>query len=304
MPDISHDKLLAMNVDLRTAWLADPSYTYDDFRAIFEDWLAQFPIPDGTRFESADAGGVPAIWADSPGFDNSRVVMHFHSGGYLLGSASGYRSFGGLLSAATGARVLLVDYRLAPENAHPAAIEDALAAYRWLLSQGYDAAKIALCGDSAGGGLALILLQQARDEGLPLPGCTVAISPLADFTASGESRVSNAPIDPLVTPELLESMAATYCGDRDRTDPTLSPLFGNWSGLTPLMVVAGEIEVFRDDGKLCVQAAARAGVDARFREGAKMVHIYPVYADRLAEGRAALVEIGDFVRTHTGGLTK
>jgi monoterpene epsilon-lactone hydrolase len=302
MPDVSHDELLAMNSELRAAWLADPDYTYDDFRTIFEDWLAQFPIPEGTRFEDVDTGGVPAIWADSPEVDNSRVVIHFHSGGYLLGSAFGYRSFGGLLSRATGARVLLVDYRLAPEHAHPAAVEDALAAYRWLLAQGYEAGKIAICGDSAGGGLALIALQQARDAGLALPGCTVAISPLADFTASGESRVTNAAVDPLVTTDLLEAMAATYCGESDRSAPTLSPLFGDWAGLTPLIVLAGEIEVFRDDGKLCVEAAARAGVDATFRQGAKMVHIYPVYADRLPEAREALEEIGAFVRAHTGGV--
>ncbi|MFW2830357.1 alpha/beta hydrolase [Sphingomonas sp. ID0503] len=300
MADITHDELIEMNRDLLASWLADPNYTYDDFRRIFEEWLAQFPIPEGTRFEDADADGVSCIWADGASVDNSRVVVHFHSGGYLLGSAASYKSFGGLLSAATGARVLLVDYRLAPENAHPAAVEDALTVYRWLLNRGSDPAKLALSGDSAGGGLALIALQQVREAGLPLPGCALAISPLADFTASGESRTSNAALDPLVTTELLESMAITYCGDRDRTAPTLSPLFGNWTGLPPVLVIAGEIEVFRDDGKLCVEAALRSGVDARFHVGAKMVHIYPVYADRLPEAREALAEIGQFVRDHTG----
>ncbi len=300
MPDLDHNQLIDMNTQLKSAWLADPNYGFDDFRAIFETWLGQFPIPAGTEFEDVDADGVPCIWADAPEIDNSRVVMHFHSGGYVMGSASGYRFFGGLLSAATGARVLLVDYRLAPDHAHPAAVDDALTAYRWLLGQGVEAGKIALSGDSAGGGLAMIALQQIRDAGLPLPGCTLALSPLADFTASGGSRVTNAPVDPLVTTDLLEALAATYCGDRDRTDPALSPLFGDWSGLSPLLVFAGDIEVFRDDGKLCVDAAKRAGVDAHFRVGAKMVHIYPIYADRLAEGRAALTEIGAFVRQHTG----
>lgn len=302
MPDIDHDQLIEMNNDLRDRWLADPNYTYDDFRVIFEDWLAQFPIPEGTRFEAASAGGVDCIWARAPKSDNTRVVVHFHSGGYLLGSAQGYRSFGGLLSAATGASVLLVDYRLAPEAPHPAAVEDAMAVYRWLLAEGYGASEIAISGDSAGGGLALITLQQIRDAKLPLPACGIAISPLTDFTASGESRVTNAPIDPLVTADMLEAMAATYCGDKDRRDPTLSPLFGNWTGLPPIMIFAGEIEVFRDDGKLCVDAAKQAGGDATFREGRKMVHIWPIFADRLPEGRETLAEIGAFIGGRIGTI--
>ena len=301
MGDISQQELLDMNSQLRDAWLADPDYTYDDFRRIFEEWLAQFAIPEGTAITAVDAGGVPCLWADAPEADNTRVVVHFHSGGYLLGSAHGYRSFGGFLSSATGARVLLVDYRLAPDHPHPAAVEDALAVYRWLLAQGHAPGRIALCGDSGGGGLAMVALQQIRDAGLALPGCTVSISPLADFTASGESRVTNMPIDPLVTADLMEAMAQTYCGDRDRTDPMLSPLFGDWAGLTPLLVLAGEIEALRDDGKLCAAAAAKAGVDAAYIEGKDMIHIWPIYADRLQQARDALQDIGNFVRRHTEG---
>lgn len=300
MPDISQQELLDMNSRLRDAWLCDPNYTYDDFRRIFEEWLGQFTIPEGTAFESVDANGVPCLWAVSPNFNNTNVVIHFHSGGYLLGSAYGYRSFGGFLSKATNAKVLLVDFRLAPEHPHPAAVEDALTVYRWLLDEGYNPKQVSLCGDSGGGGLALVALQQLRDAGTALPSSTVAISPLADFTASGESRVTNMPIDPLVTADLLESMAQTYCGAKDRTDPMLSPLFGDWSGLSPILILAGGIEAMRDDGKLCAEAAARAGVDARYIEGENMVHIWPMYADRLPQAREALAEIGDFVRHNMG----
>jgi monoterpene epsilon-lactone hydrolase len=300
--DINQEQLLAMNRELRDAWLADPNYTYDDYREIFDKWLAEFSVPDGTLFVADVANGTLVLWADAPHSDNTRVVVHFHSGGYLLGSTSGYRSFGGFLSAATGARVLLVDYRLAPEHAYPAAIEDALSAYQWLLAAGYEPGKITISGDSAGGGLALVALQKIRDLGLPLPGCGLAISPLADFTASGPSRTENMATDPLVTTELLEAMAATYCGDRDRTDPGLSPLFGNWASIPPLLILAGGIEAMRDDGKLCGEAAVRAGVDATYIEGKDMVHIWPVYADRLPQAREALVEIGNFVRRHTKGF--
>ena len=133
MPGSEAHAVLKLNSDLRDAWLADPAYTFDDFRRIFEDWLAQFPIPEGTRISEVECDGVPCLWVDAPGGAQDRVVVHFHSGGYLMGSANGYRSFGGYLAAATGCRVLLVDYRLAPENPFPSAIEDALAVYKWLL---------------------------------------------------------------------------------------------------------------------------------------------------------------------------
>lgn len=298
MPSAEAANVLRMNSELRDAWLADPAYDNNDFRQIFEDWLAQFEIPEGTQYESVSANGVPCIWADAPGVASDRVIVHFHSGGYLLGSAHGYRSFGGFLSAATGCRVLLPDYRLAPDHSHPAAIEDAIGVYRWLLGEGFDPAKIVICGDSAGGGLALIALQQIRDAKLPLPAAGISISPLADFAHSGESRKTNEHRDPLVTMDLLLSMGVTYCGDLDRRDPLVSPLYGNWSGLPPIMVLAGEIEMLRDDGKQCAQAAAAAGVDAIYVEGEGMAHIWPIYADRLPEARDTLRDIGAFVERH------
>ena len=296
MPSDEAQAVLTLNSDLRDAWLADPDYNFDDFRRIFEDWLAQFEIPAGTRLTDVVQGGVSCIRADAPGAAADRVIIHFHSGGYLMGSARGYRSFGGFLSAATGCRVLLVDYRLAPEHPFPAAIEDALAVYKAVLADGIDPARILLCGDSAGGGLALIALQAIRDEGLPLPAGCIAISPLADFAHSGESRVSNAALDPLVTMDLLQTLGATYCGAHDPKHPRLSPLYGDWRGLPPLLIFAGEIEMLRDDGKLCAAAARRDGVDAAYVEGEGMTHIWTIYADRLPEARDALGQIGDFAR--------
>lgn len=287
-----------LNNDLRDAWLADPDYTFDDMRRIFEEWLAQFPIPAATKIASVDCEGVPCLWIDAPDAAPDRVVVHFHSGGYMMGSANGYRSFGGFLSAATGCRVLMVDYRLAPEVPFPAAIEDGLRVYKWLLAGGQSPAKTVICGDSAGGGLALILLQAFRDEGLPVPAAGIAISPLADFTHSGESRQINAALDPLVTMDLISALGTTYCGDNDPMHPRISPLFGDWSDLPPLLILAGEIEMLRDDGKLCAQAAKRAGVDATYLEGEGMAHIWTLFADRLPEAREALTQIGSFARRH------
>ena len=298
MPSAEAEAVLKLNTDLRDAWLADANYTFPDLRRIFETWLGQFAIPAGTAFEEVDAGGVPCIWAAAPDAAADRIVIHFHSGGYLLGSANGYRSFGGYLSAATGCRVLLVDYRLAPEAPFPAAIDDALAVYRWVLAQGHASANVVLCGDSAGGGLALVALQAIRDEGLPLPAAGIAISPLADFTHTAESRTINADRDPLVTMDLIGALGATYCGDTDPKHPRISPLYGDWTGLPPLLIFAGEIEMLRDDGKLCAAVAVRDGVAAAYVEGEGMAHIWTLYADRLPEARDALAQIGAFVRQH------
>lgn len=297
MPSAAADEVYKMNQDLLAAWTADPEATMDDMRRIFEEHMANFEIAGDVEFEQVDAGGVPAIWAKAPNASEERAVVHFHSGGYVLGSADGYRSFGANLSRASGAPVLLVDYRLAPEHPAPAALEDAVSAYRWLLAQGVSPAKIVISGDSAGGGLALSLLQALRDQGDPQPAACVTVSPLADWTFVGESMTTNAQIDPLVPgPAMLEGMRTMVIGeDGDGADPRVSPLFGDWSGVAPLLVYAGSIECLHDDGKRCVEAAAAAGVDARFVSGEGMTHIWTIYADRLPEARTTLDEIGAFV---------
>jgi monoterpene epsilon-lactone hydrolase len=298
MPSNETPAILKLNNELRDAWLADPNYTFDDFRRIFDAWFTQFAIPEGTSVAAVNCGGVPCLWIDAPGSAQDRVIVHFHSGGYLMGSANGYRSFGGFLAAATGCRVLVVDYRLAPENPHPAAIEDALAVYKWLLSQNVDPRNLLICGDSAGGGLALITLQALRDEGLPLPAGGISISPLADLVHSGESYVVNEGKDPLVDMDLIKMIGSAYCGLLDPKLPRISPLYGDWRGLPPLLIFAGEIELLRDDGKQCAAAAAKAGVDATYVEGEGMPHIWTLFADRLPEAREAFDQIGAFARRH------
>lgn len=302
MPSPEAAEVFRMNQQLLADWTSDPNATIDDFRRVFEEFCDQLEIPDDAEFETVSAGGVPALWARAPGADATRAVLHFHSGGYVLGSARGYRSFGARLSAAVGAPVLLVDYRLAPENPYPAAIEDAQSAYRWVLGQGRTPAAVAISGDSAGGGLALALLQVLRDTDQPLPAAGVAISPWADFRLAGESMTTNAESDPLVPgPELLRMMVQMIIGDDgDPTNPRVSPIYGDWTGVPPLLVLAGSIETLRDDGKRAVEAARAAGVDATYVEGEEMTHIWPLYADRLPEARESLEQIGTFLRRHLG----
>lgn len=299
MPSPEAAAVFTANQDLLAAWSA-PDLTIEDFRRIFEDFLADFAIAEDVVFTEVDAGGVPAIWADAPGASPDKVILHFHSGGLVMGSAHGYRSFGANLSAATGARVLLVDYRLAPEHPYPAAQQDALAAYRWVLAQGIAPASTVICGDSGGGGLGLATLLALRDNGDALPAAGIAMSPVADWTLSGESMVTNAANDPLVPgPDLLAMLRTMVLGeDGDGKDPYASPLFGDYAGLPPLLLMAGSIETLRDDGFRVAEKAKAAGVDATWIEGEGMVHIWPIFADRLPEARATIEDIAAFVRKH------
>lgn len=299
MPSPAAAQVFRSNQELLAAWTADPAYGIEDFRRIFDAFLAGLAIPTGATFTPVDAGGVPAIWADAAGVDTDRVVILFHAGGLVMGTAQGYRSCGAYLSAATGARVLLVDFRLAPESPFPAQLDDALASYRWVLAQGTSPGSVVIAGDSAGGGLAMSTLLALRDSGAPLPAAGLAVSPLADWTASGDSMTTNADSDPLLPgPGMVLMLRPMLVGDDEVTNPYVSAVFGDYRGLPPLLVLAGSIEVLRDDGKRIVEAAQRAGVDAEFVEGEAMVHIWPVFADRLPEAREALDRIGAFVRKH------
>lgn len=299
MPSSEAAAVFAANQDLLAAW-SQPDLTIVDFRRIFEEFLADFAIAEDATFTEVDAGGVPAIWASAPGASAGQAILHFHSGGLVMGSAHGYRSFGANLSAATGARVLLVDYRLGPEHPYPAAQEDALAAYRWVLAQGLSPSSVAICGDSGGGGLGLATLLALRDNGEPLPAAGVALSPLTDWTLSGDTMVSNAANDPLVPgPDLLAMLKPMVLGENgDERHPYASPLFGDYTGLPPLLLMAGSIETLRDDGHRVAEKAKAAGVDAIWVEGEGMVHIWPIFADRLPEAREALAQIGTFLKTH------
>ena len=303
MPSPEAAQVFTMNQELLAAWSADPNASIDDWRRIFEEFLSQIRIPDGVSYTEVDAGGVSAIWATASGAAEDQVVIHFHSGGLVMGSAHGYRAFGGYLSQATGTRVLLVDYRLAPEHAAPAQLEDALSVYDWVLAQGISSSNVVISGDSGGGGLALVLLQQLRERGGEQPACGISLSPMADFTLSGESLVTNAANDPLVPgAALLEPLMAMVLGESGiaKDDPRINCLYGNWQGVPPLLIMAGSIEALRDDGKRAVEGAEKAGVDATWVEGEGMVHIWPTFADRLPEARDALEQIGAFTRKHIG----
>jgi monoterpene epsilon-lactone hydrolase len=224
-----------------------------------------------------------------------------HGGGYVCGSADAYRSIGAALSRAAGARVLLLDYRLAPEHPYPAALDDATFAYRWLCEQGVAPEEIVIGGDSAGGGLALSTIHALRDMVDRPPAGAIAVSPIADQTFSGESMTSRADVDPITSREMLEGLCAHYRGEADTKDPYLSPLFGDFARLPPLLVLVGTDEVLYDDAIRVVDKARNAGGKVRLLIGQDQNHLWPLFADLPPEGQPAIEEIGRFVKRVTGG---
>lgn len=254
-----------------------------------------YPKPDDITWETVDAGGVPAEWVIPADCEPGRAIVYFHGGGYATGTIEAHRGLCSHLARATRARVLNVDYRLAPEHRFPAAVDDAVAAYRFTVSAGFAPASTALGGDSAGGGLVLGTLVALRDGGDPLPGTAFCVSPWTDLTMSGASLETKRDEDPLVRFSILELMADAYLGDGDRRSPTASPLFADLAGLPPLLVQVGGAEILLDDATRFAERARAAGVDVTLEVWDDMIHVWPVFADMLPEGREAIARIGAYV---------
>ena len=268
-------------------------------RADFEAWCERFPDDRAADVARVSAGGVPADRIEVSGLASSRVVLYLHGGGYSVGSARSHRSLGKRVAAAARARVLLPDYRLAPEHVFPAAVEDAVAAYRWLLATGVRPEQIAVAGDSAGAGLALALLVSLRDAGVPLPACAVLLSPFADLECRGQSYTTLAALDPIVSREMGLGMAGAYVGDRKPSDPLASPVHAPLDGLPPLLIQVGSREVVLDDARTIERHARDAGVVAKLDVWPGMIHVWHLFASALDEGRRAIDDLGSFVRQWT-----
>lgn len=271
-------------------------------RAEFEKIAARLALPAGVSFDPVEAGGVPAEWTGAADADAGRVILFTHGGGYNIGSVRTHRGLAGRLARAAGARVLSVDYRLAPEHRCPAPVHDTVAAYRWLLQQGTRPDQIALAGDSAGGGLALAALVALRDAGEPLPAAAACMSPMTDLAKQGESMRTRAHLDPMVTPEVSGANAARYLGpDGDPRDPLGSPLYADLRGLPPLLIQVGTWEILHDDSTRFADRARAAGVDVTLEVWEEMIHIWPFYAQFFPEGQQAIDRIGEYIGQRTRG---
>jgi monoterpene epsilon-lactone hydrolase len=271
-----------------------------DWRREFEALCAKFPLPDDIEVEEVDVDGVPSLWVNAPGASSDRVLLHFHSGGYVMGSPTGYREFGYRLSRAADARVLLPDYRLAPDHPFPAPVEDAVKVYRWLAAR-EDPSRIVTVGDSAGGGLNLATLISLRDAGDKLPAAAVCISPLTDLAGEGESYSNFPDRDPVISAELAVGMGIVYMGEGvdPKQTPLASPLYADHHDLPPLLVIAGDAEALRDDSTRLAEKVRAAGGQIELIVEDDMLHIFPLFATILPEGREAFERIGRFVKEHT-----
>lgn len=277
----------------------NPSPT--EMREGFEK-LAQFlPVPGDATVEAVDAGGVAAEWVTAPGTANGRTVLYLHGGGYVIGSLNTHRRLAYDLSLAADARVLLIDYRMGPEDPFPAAIDDAVAAYQWLLDQGNSPANIAISGDSAGGGLTVATLLSLKQKGIDLPACAVPISPWVDLEGIGESMTTNHDIDPMVQKPGLDRMAAFYLNGASARDPLASPIHGDLSGLPPMLIQVGTRETLLDDARRLHNNALAAGVNSSLEECGGMIHVWQLFGPMLSEGREAISRMGAFMKVHAAG---
>lgn len=269
----------------------------EQIRALGERAPAIKP-PRQALVQAVTANGVPGWWVDAPAVPSDRVILYLHGGGFILGWNGFYYRLLFTLSRVSSARTLGIEYRLAPEHPFPAAVEDCVAAYRWLLEQGFAPERIVIAGDSAGGNLTLATLLALRQQGEPLPAAAVCISPATDFTASGASRKTRAALDPILSLPFTESVRRYYAGDADLRDPLLSPLFGDLHGLPPILIHVGDHEILLSDAEMFTERARAAGVDMTLHIWPHMWHVFHLFTTALPEARLAFTEIGAFVRQH------
>ncbi|KRP91374.1 esterase [Bradyrhizobium pachyrhizi] len=264
-----------------------------------DDWDAAFAgcsVPV-TR-QPVAAGGVDGEWLVPTGASRDKVILYFHGGGFRIGSVASHRDLAARIADASGCRVLSINYRLAPEHRFPAALEDALIAYRYLRDQGLHPADIAFAGDSAGGNLVLCAMLAARDRGLPLPAAAALMSPWTDLTASGASYQSRAEADPIHQRAMILALAKNYLGkDGNVRDPLASPLYADLTRLPPLLVQVGDRETVRDDATELAARAQAAGVDVKLQVWDGMIHVFQMFPE-ISQAREAIASLAAFLRNH------
>jgi epsilon-lactone hydrolase len=257
--------------------------------------------PAGTKVTKLDAGGVHAVRVTPPRSLADRHVLYLHGGGYTYGAPVLYRDFIWRIATAASARVLCIDYRLAPEHPFPAAVDDAAAAYRWLLADGTRPQRTAVVGDSAGGGLVFAVLLRLRDEGVPLPAAAVAISPWTDLTVNGQSYRINDGKDPMIRTADAASFASFYLAGADPRNPYASPLHGDPAGLPPSLILVGSDEILYDDAVGMADKLRAAGCRVEIEIWPRMPHVWPLFARIVPEARRAVDRIGSFLDRELGG---
>jgi acetyl esterase/lipase len=293
---MSNDELRARVFAMWKSMLPErPDVTIDEFRAGYDQMFNEFPVDPAATFTEVDAGGVRSLLVTYGAGEPERYVVYFHGGGLMCGNPEGVRGTAALLAKASRAAVLVPDYRLAPEHAFPSAAEDAAAACRWLLdSRGVDPGRLAVLGDSAGGGLATLSAIALRDEGRA-PAALVGWSPWVDWTVSGNTVEAKGPVDPIASGQSLTMSAAAYLQGHDAADPKASPLFADLAGLPPTLIEVGSEEVLLDDAVRLAERARAAGVEVTLEVADGLPHVYQYFASFLPEAQASIERSGDFI---------
>ena len=283
-------------IELLTGRERPDNPTVEDSRDGFERLARLVGSPTPASVVDVDANGVPGEMVVADVATSATATLYLHGGGYVIGSPRTHRELAKRLSAATGGAVLTPDYRLAPENPFPAAVEDAVNAYEWLLDQGRAPETLAVAGDSAGGGLAVAALLSLRDRWLPMPSCAACLSPWVDMEGVGESMSGRAALDPMVQRDGLLAMAEKYLAGEDPRSPLAAPIYADLSGLPPLLIQVGTRETLYDDAARLANRANQAEVPTRFEPWLDMIHVWHLFAPMLDEGARAIESAGAFIR--------
>jgi monoterpene epsilon-lactone hydrolase len=276
----------------------------DEQRRLLRELLSAQPLPADVTVTAAELGGVPTAEVTVEGIEPRHVVLYFHGGVYVMGDAALAADLASQVGRRTHAKVISVDYRLAPEHPYPAAVDDALAAYEALLENGIARSDIAFAGESAGGGLAIATLINARDHGLPLPAAALVMSPYVDLTLAGTTMETRRAVDPLLSRELLRPRVADYTSGQDAALGLISPIFADPSGLPPLIVQAGTHEVLLDDALRLARRAVAADVQVTLDITPRVPHVFQAYYPILAEAATALDRAGQLLSAHLAGAER
>lgn len=292
---MSSEQLAALNAVLRERGKPEKP-TVAEMRARIAEVGEKFPAPAEAEVVRLTVADCPAEWVAAPGSDTDRAVLYLHGGGYVIGSCDSHRNLAYNISAASKARVLLLDYRLAPEAPFPAAVDDAANAYCWLLDEGFAPGRLAIGGDSAGGGLTVAALVALRYRGQPMPAAGLCLSPWTDMEGVGASMAAKEEEDPMLNQDTLLWFAERYLAGADARAPLAAPIYADLAGLPPLLVQVGTAEVLLDDSLRLAERARAAGVDVSLDVAHGMMHVWHLFEPVLDEAGEAIARAGTFLR--------
>jgi acetyl esterase/lipase len=301
VPSQESDALRAHFQFMTDRLIADPEMDLATLRGMLEELGERAAEPTGVTYQEVDAGGRPAIWCLPVDGTDDAAILYTHGGGFVTNTMHSHRKLAGHLAKAAGCRALVIDYRLAPEHPFPAQLEDAVAAFGWLVDQGISPGRIATAGDSAGGNLATAVALKLRADGAALPAAIVGFSPWYDLEGLGTTMDTNAGQDAFVQRPVVENLSAQFLGPNGSIrDPLANPTYADLAGLPPLYLAVGTHETLQDSVERFADAAKNAGVEVTLELAEGMQHVYPFMAGRAPEADRTIADAGRFLRTHLG----